>query len=54
MFKWISLIIVCSTLFCYLSYTVDNLRRIVELQQQETIKLQIVLNKIINNMEDYD
>lgn len=48
MFKWISLIIVCSTLFCYLSYTVDNLQRIVTLQQQENVKLQIVLNKIIN------
>lgn len=48
MFKWISLIIVCSTLFCYLSYTVDNLRRIVELQKTENVKLQIVLSKIIN------
>lgn len=48
MFKWISLIVVCSTLFCYLSYTVDNLRRIVELQQTENVKLQIVLSKIIN------
>lgn len=48
MFKWISLIIACSTLFCYLSYTVDNLQRIVALQQQENVKLQIVLNKIIN------
>lgn len=48
MFKWISLIIVCSVLFCYLSHTVDNLQRIVELQQMENAKLQIVLHKIIN------
>lgn len=48
MFKWIGLIVVCSTLFCYLTHTVDNLQRLIVLQQQENVKLQIVLNKIIN------
>ena len=48
MFKWVSLIVVCTSLFSYLSYTVDNLQRIILLQQQQNVKLEIVLSKIIN------